>query len=415
MSRNLEKEYIKGFVRRIVRDENYYPTDKVVRKYGLTLDFVNKIRKIAGYNEIPSKKRKLYEIYTNLVDYVKEHKVAEKLRDDQKRIAIYENIIKNREMLDNTTERINDLKKKTNVHVDKIDFENMTIDDVSAIMKELKLKDNTVKIYKEKLNTLYSYLIGEEYDANYYRFMAMFKEIEAENLYDAILQLVRETTGGNNPSTLNSYIKPLNWIVNNLPGINNYLGQEKIKKWKSIFKENKENELQLASDKMNEKIDSFETMIKKVEKANGKDNIVYLLLKLFEIKPMRNNDYKLMIYKTDDKNLDDDKNYLIITRGNNVKLVFDFFKQSNKKGTIVHSEVNKTIVDLVKKLKLQPNTKIFSTAIDSKLKDTFKKSKVVTGNSGPFNYLRKSIQGDKKYKELEHSALTKIYYGRKLK
>ena len=415
MPRNLEKEYIKGFVRRIVRDENYYPTDKVVKKYGLTLDFVNKVREIAGYNKIPSRKRKLYEIYTNLVDFVKEHKVAEKLRDDQKRIAIYENIIKNREMLDNTREQINDLKNKTNVHVDKIDFENMTIDDVGAIMKELNLKDNTVKIYKEKLNTLYSYLIGEEYNENYYRFMGMFKEIDAEDLYDAILELVKETTGGNNPSTLNSYIKPLNWVINNLPGINDYLGQEKIKQWKSIFKDNKEDELERAADKMNEKIDSFETMLKKVEKTNGKDNIIYLLLKLFEIKPMRNNDYKILIYKTDEKDLDNDKNYLIITRGNNVKLIFNIFKQSNKKGTVIHSEVNKPIVDLIKKLKLQPNTKIFNYTIDSKLKDILKKSKVNIGNNGVFNYLRKSIQGNKKYSDLQHSALTKLYYGRKLK
>ena len=413
-ARDLKKEYVRAFVRKIIKNPNYFPSDKVVQKYGLTLELVNKIRQAVGYSAVSTRKRKLYDIYTNLTEYVKQHKVEEELTRAQKKVDMYKQIVENREMAQEHEQEATNLQKRARPHINKIDFERMTIDDVGNIMLELGLQKKTVDNYTKNLQILYEDSISdEEYDANYHRFMAMFKELSASDMYDMIKARVQTTTGKQNPATLNAFIKPLNWIINNLPGINDYLGDSKIKQWKSFFKNNKEDELQHTIDKMNEVIDSFATMKDKVKKKVGTDNIYYLFLLIYDIKPMRD-DYKRMILKKKEENLSLEKNYLIVN-GNKVKLIFNKYKDSSKKGAVTQEATSSEISKLVKKLKLEYDKPMFNSTFNEKLKKVFLDSKVKMGNNGVINYLRKSIQGGRPYADLSHSLLTKYSYTRKLK
>ena len=413
--RDLRKEYLRAIIRRISRDEKYYPGNSTMQKYGLSHELINKIRRASGFPNVSQKRRKLYEIYTNLTEFVKQHKAGEELSRAQERVNIYKRIVEDREQAQVRDNEASRLQRQARPHVDKIEYERMTIDDMRKVMLEIGLHEKTAKMYSDRMEDLYEFVVeDEDYETDYHRFMSMFKTNSASTVYNFIKELVVNNSGNQNPSTLNAYIKPLNWIINNLPGIKDYLGEDKIKQWKKIFNTNKEDELQKAIEKTDEEIDGFQTIQRKVASKYGKTNIYYLLLLIFDLKPMRNSDYPKMILKKNEENLSNESNYLILNK-DKVTLIFNQYKQSNKKGSVRHETTSKEISLLIKTLKLPYDKKMFPQSFDAKLKKVLLDSGVDLGKNGVYNALRKSTANTRPHKEASRSATMYGYYKRKLK
>lgn len=275
-------------------------------------------------------------------------------------------------------------------------YKALTLDDVKgaydSLVAEGKISEGTAHThYTQMKNLLGESKLKEWYKAHHYTM-----------LMDSKL----------NPNTASTQMAAVLNVLDIMPVLADKVGTTIHEDVKALFNELKVKKEQYNIDRQqNEDVESFDSILKRVEKDNDPMSEEVLLVNLYDNLTVRN-DFGELSFDTDQPNhVDLDKGTITIKE----------FKKTNKKySPIIDYKLNKKVLGLLKKHKeLKGDGNVFKKQIRSIFKkakvgiDLLRHSKISTELAGS------KIKDSKKREDLRqkmlHSPMTQLTYVRKLK
>ena len=315
-------------------------------------------------------------------------------------------------MSDSDLSEILEQAGKKVIFLKKFDDENFDESDLEKLMKndERKLSKSTIQ----------SYLKG------FKKIVQLTEKTIIENMRDPETLITTLTEKCKSAKKAKDLLKSVNYMLNNVEGLSDYLGDEKTKCIKSFFKAECENDFKNHIDKTNETIEhTFQELLDGVVERYGPLHQHSILYYLYDNVHCRD-DYGELIYITN-KNVNRKSNYIYHNKKSyRLEIILNVYKTNKVYGQLKFpiDKHGYSILEYIKYRQLKHKDKFFNIDVNGRMGPVINRVNREVFSSLPknsaINLIRHMVATERRsepdiFTKLQHSKIISLTYRREYK